>query len=197
MEGMYSVMKRINDIRTRFGLRPRRNANRNDPKQPGNKYDDYHVKALEDRQGGRGLSGPTDTGSGNKIRTVEDLKKIADHHAAVNKIPPSLVKAVIEAESGFNPFAVSPKGAKGLMQLMPSTIRNFGVKNPFDPEENISAGTGLLKTLLQNYNWDYKKALAAYNAGEKAVDKKGDIPDYAETREYIKKVIKAYARNND
>ncbi len=195
MNNMFAVMNRINEIRGRFGLKSGQNALRNGQQSRNSiDYHDYQTKAIEDRGIDKG-KGP----AANKLKqgSVEDIKKIADHYAAQKKVPAGLIKAVIEAESGYNTRAVSPKGAKGLMQLMPATIRNMGVKDPYDPDENIGAGTDLLKSLLQNYNWDYKKALAAYNAGEKAVDRKGGVPDYNETRDFVKKVINAYMKNSE
>ena len=82
------------------------------------------------------------------------------------------------------------------MQLMPSVISDMGVEDPFDPAENINAGVGLLKDLLTEYNGDYSKALAAYNAGRKAVNESGGVPDYPETRQYVKKVIESYVKNS-
>ncbi|MBN1498197.1 MAG: lytic transglycosylase domain-containing protein, partial [Spirochaetes bacterium] len=130
-------------------------------------------------------------------RTVEEIRKLADYYASVNQVPSGLVKAVIETESNYNPRAVSPKGAKGLMQLMPSVIKDFGVSDPFDPNENISAGTGLLKDLLAEYGGDYASALAAYNAGRRAVSESGGMPGFSETREYVKKVIDSYLKNSE
>jgi len=101
------------------------------------------------------------------------------------------VRAVVQVESGYNPWATSSKGAVGLMQLMPATIRQFGVNNPFDPLENIRAGVKYLRQLLDRYSDNEVLALAAYNAGPGAVDRHGQaVPPYKETRDYVKKVNK-------
>lgn len=109
-------------------------------------------------------------------------------------IASSLVKAVIHAESAFNPRAVSSKGAMGLMQLMPENARRYGVKNPFAATQNIEGGTKLLSRLMRKYKGNIKLAAAAYNAGEGAVQKYGGIPPYSETRNYVKKVVSLYNR---
>jgi hypothetical protein len=105
--------------------------------------------------------------------------------AAQHSLPPLLIHSVIKVESNYNPLAVSPKGAMGLMQLIPSTARRFGVSDSFNPLENIQGGAKYLKYLLDLYNWNYPLALAAYNAGEGAVAKYGGVPPYAETRNYL------------
>jgi soluble lytic murein transglycosylase-like protein len=123
------------------------------------------------------------------------IKDIAKGYAVKNGLPPALVDAVIKVESDYNPRAVSKKGAAGLMQIMPDALKDMQVSNPFDVEDNIQAGVNILKKLMEKYEWDIKKALAAYNAGEKAVDKNGDIPPIKETKEYVQKVLDAYILN--
>jgi soluble lytic murein transglycosylase-like protein len=123
------------------------------------------------------------------------IKDIAKGYAVKNGLPPALVDAVIKVESDYNPKAVSKKGAAGLMQLMPDALKDMEVSNPFNVEDNIQAGVNILKKLMDKYEWDFKKVLAAYNAGEKAVDKNGNIPPIKETKEYVKKVIDAYIQN--
>jgi soluble lytic murein transglycosylase-like protein len=108
--------------------------------------------------------------------------------AAELGLDPSLIKAVALVESGFDPSAVSPRGAQGLMQLMPSTARHYGVTDPFDPLQNLRAGATHLRELLDRYHGDLELALAAYNAGPSAVRRYGGVPAYPETREYIDRV---------
>lgn len=114
---------------------------------------------------------------------------IINEYARLHGIDPALIKCVMELESGYNPLALSSKGAIGLMQLMPGTADILGV-DPWDEEENIRGGTKYLADMLNRYNWDIDKALAAYNAGPGAVDKWGGIPPYQETQDYVR-IIKA------
>ncbi len=109
-------------------------------------------------------------------------------------LEPALIHAVISAESGYNPLARSPKGAKGLMQLMPDTARRYGVDNPLDPEQNIQGGAAYLRDLLKLFGNDLNLALAAYNAGEGRVMEYGSIPPYRETKQYVPKVLSYYKK---
>src|SRR3954451_13524000 len=114
---------------------------------------------------------------------------LIEQHAQSNGVRAELVRAVMQVESAFNQYARSPKGALGLMQLMPATIRQFGVRNPFNPAENIRAGVAYLRQLLDRYGNDEQLALAAYNAGPGAVDRHGSsIPPYLETQHYVARI---------
>jgi soluble lytic murein transglycosylase-like protein len=124
--------------------------------------------------------------------TTDPIDQIVQQSAERHRVDPALVKAVISTESGWNPNAISRKGAEGLMQLIPDTAERFGVGNPFDPAQNVEGGTTYLKWLLDRYNGDLRKTLAAYNAGEGAVDHVGGVPRYRETQEYVQKVTHAY-----
>ncbi len=120
------------------------------------------------------------------------LRALIMSAASRHGINARLVEAIIAVESAFNPRAVSRKGAMGLMQLMPKTARQYAVRNPFDPLQNIQGGLHLLRDLLHRFQGDLRLALAAYNAGEKAVVEYDGIPPYRETREYVKKVLHRY-----
>jgi len=122
-----------------------------------------------------------------------DPKALVREAARRAGLPPEFVESVAQVESGFRPGAVSPKGALGVMQLMPETARTLGA-DPHDTAQNIDAGARLLRDLLIKYDGDVVKALAAYNAGEGAVDKYRGLPPYNETRWYVKKVIDAYQK---
>ena len=108
------------------------------------------------------------------------------------RLDPDLINSVIRAESGFNARAVSRKGAQGLMQLMPQTALNLGVGNAFDPQANVDGGTRYLRELLEKYNFDLIKALAASNAGPKRVEQYGGVPPYSETRAYVARIIRDF-----
>ena len=121
-----------------------------------------------------------------------DLRTLAIEAARRHGLDPALVLAVVGVESAFRPDAVSPKGAQGLMQLMPATAVSLGVTDPFDAAANLDGGAKHLQELVERYRGDLKKALAAYNAGAGAVDRHGGVPPYAETRAYVGKVLERY-----
>jgi hypothetical protein len=122
------------------------------------------------------------------------LNELIAGAAARHEIDPDFVASVVKAESRFNPSAVSPKGARGLMQLMPGTAASLGVGNAFDPASNVEGGTALLRKLLDQYAGDAQKALAAYNAGPERVKQYGGVPPFRETRDYIVRVIEDFNR---
>jgi soluble lytic murein transglycosylase-like protein len=116
------------------------------------------------------------------------IESLIAKHANLNGLDPDVVRAVVQQESSGNPRDVSGAGAQGLMQLMPETGRMYGVTDPFDPEQNIAAGTRHLSNLMREFNNDVPKALAAYNAGAGAVRKAGGIPNYPETKDYVRRI---------
>jgi len=132
------------------------------------------------------------------VRNPDEFEPIIKSLASEYGVDKSLVKAVIHAESGYNPNAVSSKGAQGLMQLMPKTAQGLKVNNSFDPKDNIRGGVRYLRFLLDTFKGDVTLALAAYNAGLTRVSQYGGVPPYAETRNYISKVLtyqKSYQSN--
>jgi hypothetical protein len=124
----------------------------------------------------------------------DGVDKLVREAAERHRVDPALVRAVIETESNWNIRAHSRKGAGGLMQLIPTTAQRYGANDLYNPEQNIDAGVRHLKMLLERYNGNLDLALAAYNAGEGAVDRFGGIPPIRETRNYVQKVQKAYFR---
>ncbi|WP_457573865.1 lytic transglycosylase domain-containing protein [Desulfolithobacter sp.] len=121
-----------------------------------------------------------------------ELERYIRRAAFEHQVDPYLIKAIIKAESNFNPYAVSPNGAQGLMQLMPDTARELKVENPFDAAQNIWGGTRYFRKLLDAYHGDLALSLAAYNAGPGRVARHGDVPRIPETRAYVRKVIELY-----
>lgn len=126
-----------------------------------------------------------------RASAAANIPEIVEHAAQANNVDPLLVQSIIKVESNYNPYAVSPKGAQGLMQLMPGTAWQMGVGNNFDPKENIEAGVRYLKYLQDLYK-DDRLALAAYNAGPEAVQKYKSVPPYPETQDYVNRVGQQY-----
>jgi len=190
IEDMYNVMARITEIRGRFGL---------------NRKTENQIPATE-AVSGQTFGQMTDNAIDLMTKdlnidpdaelTKKDIDKIVNYYSAKKNISPALVRSVIRAESDYNINAMSPKGAMGLMQLMPETAMGLGIENPFDPEQNIKGGVSLLKDLLDNYKGDYRLALAAYNAGKGNVDRAGGVPDFKETKDYVRKVIDYYVSDD-
>jgi hypothetical protein len=137
------------------------------------------------------LSAPT----GTKIPAgSQPMNEVINATSSRHHLDPDLINSVIHAESGFNPHAVSAKGAQGLMQLMPQTSSKLGVVNAFDPGDNLEGGTRYLRELLERYNFDLIKALAAYNAGPQRVEQYHGVPPYYETQAYVAHIIRDFNR---
>jgi soluble lytic murein transglycosylase-like protein len=126
----------------------------------------------------------------------DGVEKLVREAAERHRVDPALVRAVIQAESNWNPKAYSRKGAGGLMQLIPTTAQRYGANDVFNPQQNIDAGVRYLRTLLERYNGSLDLALAAYNAGEGAVDRAHGVPSFRETRNYVQKVQDVYFSPN-
>jgi soluble lytic murein transglycosylase-like protein len=120
------------------------------------------------------------------------IDALVEQNAATWQVDPALIKAVIANESGFNANATSKVGAQGLMQLMPETAAGLGVRDAYDPAQNVAGGARYLRGLLDRFHGDKRLAIAAYNAGPGAVEKYGDVPPYAETRNYVQNVLASF-----
>lgn len=148
---------------------------------------DARYRAVETQPRGMSLSAP----NRSRAPVQHGFDALIAHAARAHGVDPALVKAVIAAESNFQTEAVSRVGAQGLMQLMPATAAELGVRSPMLPRENVSGGVRYLKAMLDRYG-DVERALAAYNAGPAAVDRHGGIPPYRETEAYVKRVLNYY-----
>ncbi len=185
---MASVQNRIADI---VGLRQDEQP-APPPIASANRFANYVAKAL-------GTSGPRGDDTSLAARppapvAPEQIEALVQQNAAVWQVDPALVKAIIANESGFNANATSPVGAQGLMQLMPDTAAGVGVRDAFDPAQNVAGGTRYLKQMLDRFGGDVTRAVAAYNAGPEAVARYNGIPPYAETQNYVTSVLGSYER---
>lgn len=138
------------------------------------------------------LSAPAS--AGKAPRSPQEVNEVINTVSSRHHLDPDLINSVIHAESGFNPRAVSPKGAQGLMQLMPQTASRLGVADSFDPGANVEGGTRYLRELLERYNFDLIKALAAYNAGPQRVEQYHGVPPYYETQAYVARIVRDFNR---
>ena len=135
---------------------------------------------------------PSDAAKIGPAKPALPLNQVVDSASAIYHLDPDLVNSVIHAESGFKTHAISPKGARGLMQLMPGTANQLGVNDAFDPQANVTGGSKYLRELLERYNFDLVKALAAYNAGPQRVEQYQGVPPFRETRAYVARIVHEY-----
>jgi soluble lytic murein transglycosylase-like protein len=155
---------------------------------------DHFEAAPDESSQTKAVSQSNPQASSEKSARPVDLNEVVNAASGAYRLDPDLVNSVIRAESGFNVRAVSPKGAQGLMQLMPQTASQLGVQNPFDPQANVEGGTRYLRELLERYDFDLVKALAAYNAGPQRVEQYGGVPPYYETKAYVARIVRDFNR---
>jgi soluble lytic murein transglycosylase-like protein len=178
LEQLQSTLNRMAQIQSFFEAAQ---SDRTTEFQPENAFSGILEEHVQENGPASGSSGSSTT-----------FEPVILKNARENGIDNSLLKAIIHQESGFNTHAVSSAGAQGLMQLMPTTAETLGVKNSFDPEQNIAGGSRYLKKLLNRYDQSLPKALAAYNAGPGNVDRFGGVPPFKETQHYVQNVLKTY-----
>lgn len=142
----------------------------------------------------KGYGPNSNFGFGARLFQTSHFDKYIKEASTEFGVDKALIRAVIHAESGFNPRAISPKGAQGLMQLMPTTARRYGIRRAFEPRENIRGGTRHLAGLIRRYRGNLTNTIAAYNAGEGAVEQYGGVPPYAETQQYVRRVLALQTR---
>lgn len=189
MEGISQVLQRITNIEDRFS--PNK-ASKN------NKFQSYVDGAMNTKVNQNSSTSKTNSSSylGSKAVATNapaDINALINQSANKYGVDPKLVSAVAQAESNYTPSAVSDAGAVGVMQLMPDTASSLGVTNIYDPRDNIEGGVKYIKQLLNTFDGDVSKAVAAYNAGPQAVKNYNGVPPYAETQNYVKKVLDLYS----
>lgn len=170
------------------------NADDNAPARKGRITNSNSALAAASRAEHGDTSGENDTRYHTLTRA--EIDKYVEELAKKHNVDPELIRAVIVAESGYNPSATSRKGAQGLMQLMPGTAQQLGVRDAYNPKQNLEAGVRYLRALLDKYNGDLDKALAAYNAGEGAVERAGGVPNIRETKDYVRRITDRYYRSD-
>jgi hypothetical protein len=167
---------------------------------PTDEIDHFEVLPVEAVRLERGFESGKDEPASHRVLRARagnvgqpvDLNEVVRTASGTYRLDPDLVNSVIRAESGFNVRAVSPKGAQGLMQLMPQTASALGVQNAFDPQANVEGGARYLRELLERYDFDLIKALAAYNAGPQRVEQYGGVPPYYETKAYVARIVRDF-----
>ncbi|WP_199883692.1 lytic transglycosylase domain-containing protein [Anaerosinus massiliensis] len=189
MEGINQVLQRIHTIEDKFS-----------PKNFNNyKFQAYVDQAMKQKNGEINSKAKTGNAATMANKSVAsntasaDIASLIDQAAHKYGVDPSLVNAVAKTESNYTADAVSDAGAVGIMQLMPATADSLGVKNIYDPRDNIEGGVKYIKQLLNTFDGDVSKAVAAYNAGPQAVKNYNGIPPYAETQNYVRKVLDLYS----
>lgn len=199
LDGLKKVIKRIEEIKRNFNELSRFQQKIRDEKSPS--FRELYVKELDKQEDSDKVRAKEVKVENRDFLAREEPRKInpsiEDIVSKTSKaygIDPDLIMAVIKVESNYNPQLVSPKGAMGLMQLMPGTAAEMGVSDPFDVEENITGGVKYLRYLSEKYKGNLELILAAYNAGPAVVDRYGGIPPYKETQDYVKKVLSVYKK---
>lgn len=182
MNGVMNVLDRIREIQSRMEAFSNmgREAESVESTASPRAGDSFEAKVRE-------------AGKPDATAQARPFDEIVTRASRETRLPSELLHAVMQRESAYNPRAVSPKGAMGLMQLMPGTANDLDVKDPFAPEENVLGGARYLRGLLERFQGNLPRALAAYNAGPEAI-KDGRIPDYPETKEYVKRVMDSYLK---
>lgn len=199
LDGLKKVIKRIEEIKRNFNELSRFQQKIRGEKSPS--FRELYVKELDKQEDSDKVRAKEVKVENRDFLAREEPRKInpsiEDIVSKTSKaygIDPDLIMAVMKVESNFNPQLVSPKGAMGLMQLMPGTADEMGVSDPFDVEENITGGVKYLRYLSEKYKGNLELILAAYNAGPAVVDRYGGIPPYKETQDYVKKVLSVYKK---
>lgn len=165
-----------------------------DPAKPS--FEDYLDKASQEKRVKASIQDDFSKLPANFLDYIKNTSQEISNQYGI-EIKPNLVLSIIKQESGFNPNAVSQAGAQGLMQLMPATAKNLGVFNPMNPYQNIKGGINYLAQMMKEFDGNLQKALAAYNAGPKAVEKYSGIPPYSETHNYVENIMKDYLSRED
>lgn len=199
LDGLKKVIKRIEEIKRNFNELSRFQQKIRGEKSPS--FRELYVKELDKQEDSDKVRAKEVKVENRDFLAREEPRKInpsiEDIVSKTSKaygIDPDLIMAVMKVESNYNPQLVSPKGAMGLMQLMPGTADEMGVSDPFDVEENITGGVKYLRYLSEKYKGNLELILAAYNAGPAVVDRYGGIPPYKETQDYVKKVLSVYKK---